>query len=167
MNKRPSENSRMRQAVVDASNLHDGAFRDPAAMAMLATQYRVDITELVRRTKVQVAESLKDEAEHQRPAVLEGAWEAYDFGDLVVFRADDWEQTECGLGWQRQAILEDAAGSNITALTFVVRLAGDGDNTILSVDAWETYDETRQTIGQPRDEAPALDDVAQPGPALR
>lgn len=154
MSKTRSEASRMRQAVADASNLHDGAWRDPSALALLASQYGVDLTELTRQATARAQEALEDDAELRRPDVLEAEWAAYKFGGLTPFRVGDWVEVGYDMRWQRQAGMEDAAGG-VTEVTFEVGFAGEFDNTVTEVAAWDTYDERRQMIGHRAGEDPA------------
>lgn len=61
MSRRRSDAYRMRRAVAEASQPHDGAYKDPMAIEMIARNHKVDLTELVRQTKEEVAERLARE----------------------------------------------------------------------------------------------------------
>lgn len=56
MSRQRSYEYRMRRAVAKAAQPHDGAFRDPMAMRMIAGEYQVDLADLTRQTAQRVAE---------------------------------------------------------------------------------------------------------------
>lgn len=59
MSKQRSDAYRMRRAVNEASNHHDGAYNCEMAMKMIAEQYNVDLARLTKLTMERVEDDLR------------------------------------------------------------------------------------------------------------
>jgi hypothetical protein len=55
MSKHRSEPYRMRRAVAEAAQEHDGAYHDPTAMELIAERFQVDLSSLVEETRKEIA----------------------------------------------------------------------------------------------------------------
>lgn len=58
MSKRRGEPYRLRRAVSEAAQLHDGAWKDPMAMELIASRHGVPLDTLIEQTKFEVSENL-------------------------------------------------------------------------------------------------------------
>ncbi|WP_461319385.1 hypothetical protein [Bradyrhizobium barranii] len=81
-----SYNSRLSQAVCDASNEHDGAYRFDADMQMIASKYQVSLDDLKRRVAdvlAERAETRERERMAEAPEVLDEIGEALESRGFV------------------------------------------------------------------------------------
>lgn len=125
MGSRKSDQARMREAIQEASNLHDGAHADPMALAMIARRDRIDLATLTRGAHAQAATNLARE----RASSLESEWSGYQLGNYQVVPSDDdhgWMELSEN-SWMRLVTLANGEGTEIQAVFSV------------TFDNWRTY----------------------------
>lgn len=136
MARQRSYNSRMGQAVCDASNLHDGAWRCPLSLETIAKQYQVDIAELTRKATAAAQLMLREENSCLRREISETEWAAHDLADHLPLEVGEWREHRDGDSWLRDVTLLSPGGLTLEA-TYSVSFPDDSDNTVLytSLDA--------------------------------